>query len=282
MINISLVGIGYWGSNILRELKNVEGVGEIEEIDIKHGKDLDSVTHDNVILATPAWDHKDQTIKLLQQEKNVYVEKPLALNCTDCCIIKSFLRQQVLMVGHIFLYNDRVKKIKELLPRIGNIQYIESNRLNWGRFQKKITTLDSLATHDISMIHYFLGEHEFRNIKHSGHKFSKFEQNDRDEFEFTMSWYYPDKQRTTVIIGDKGTIFWDEQTKVIRLQTNIWVDDRMNYEPSIEEFKIECNPLRNELQHFVDCVKNKTTPITDVDNAIAVAKNLDLLSKTFR
>ena len=72
MVNISLVGIGYWGSNILRELKTVEGVGEIEEIDIKDGKDLDSISHDNVILATPAWDHKDQTIRLLQQDKNVY------------------------------------------------------------------------------------------------------------------------------------------------------------------------------------------------------------------
>ena len=290
MINISLVGIGYWGSNILRELRQVDGVGDIEEIDIKDGKDIDSVTHDNVILATPAWDHKDQVIRLLNQGKNLYVEKPLALTCTDCCIIKSFLRDETLMVGHIFLYNDRVKKIKELLPRIGNIQYIESNRLNWGRFQKKITTLDSLATHDISMIHYFLGEHEFRNVKHSGHKFSKFEQNDRDEFEFTcnnipikfnMSWYYPDKQRTTVIIGDKGTIFWDEQTKVIRLQTNIWEGDRMNYQPTVEEFKIDCNPLRNELQHFVDCVRNNTKPTTDVDNAIAVAKNLDLLTKSF-
>lgn len=290
MVNISLVGIGYWGSNILRELRQVEGVGEIEEIDIKHGKDLDSITHGNVILATPAWDHKDQTIQLLNKNKNVYVEKPLALNCTDCCIIKSFLTNQVLMVGHIFLYNDRVKKIKELLPEIGKIQHIESNRMNWGRFQKKITTLDSLATHDVSMIHYFLGEHEFRNIKHSGHRFSKFQQNDRDEFEFTcngvpikfnLSWYYPDKKRTTIIIGEKGTIFWDEQAKTIKLSTEIWQGDRMNYQPKVEEFNIECNPLRNELAHFVECVQNRSRPITDVDNAIAVAKNLDLLAKSF-
>ena len=291
MINISLVGIGYWGSNILRELKSINGVGDIEEIDIKNGKDLDSITHENVILATPAWDHHDQVVTLLKQNKNLYVEKPLALTSAECIDIKNYIKDQTVMVGHIFLYNDRVLKIKELLPRIGKIQYIESNRLNWGRFQKKITTLDSLATHDISMIHLFLGEHEFKNIKHSGHKFSKFAQNDRDEFEFTcndvpvkfnMSWYYPDKQRTTAIIGEQGTIFWDEQSKIIKLSTDIWQDDRMNYKPTIEEFKIESNPLKNELEHFVQCVENNTTPITDIDNAIAVAKNLDLLSKTFR
>jgi UDP-2-acetamido-3-amino-2,3-dideoxy-glucuronate N-acetyltransferase len=194
------------------------------------------------------------------------------------------------MVGHIFLYNDRVKKIKELLPRIGEIQHIEMNRMNWGRFQTKISTLHSLAPHDVSIIHYWLGIHEFRNIKHSGHKFSDYVQNDRDEFEFTcdkipvkfnLGWYYPEKVRTTAIIGTKGMIFWDEEKKTIKLTTNIWNKDRMNYDPTIECFNVESNPLRNELIEFVECVREKRKPVSDIDNAIAVAKNLDLLSKSF-
>jgi predicted dehydrogenase len=193
------------------------------------------------------------------------------------------------MVGHIFLYNDRVRKIKELLPRIGEIQHIEMNRLNWGRFQTKISTLHSLAPHDVSIIHYWLGTHEFRNIKHSGHKFSDHIQNDRDEFEFTcgnipvkfnLGWYYPEKVRTTAIIGTKGMIFWDEEKKTVKLTTNIWNRDRMNYEPTIEHFEIESNPLRNELIEFVECVRHNRRPLSDVDNAIEVAKNLDLLSKS--
>ena len=83
---------------------------------------------------------------------------------------------QILMVGHIFLYNDRLKKVKSLLSEIGNIQHIESNRLNWGRFQKKISTLHSLAPHDVSIIHYLLGYHEFQYIINIGEKFTKFEQ----------------------------------------------------------------------------------------------------------
>tara|TARA_Y100001970_G_C14253417_1_gene873411 strand:- start:2779 stop:3660 length:882 start_codon:yes stop_codon:yes gene_type:complete len=287
-INISLVGAGYWGSKIAKELKIIQGVGDIEIIDIKDGKTIDDVNYDNVILATPAWDHYMQTIALLQRDKNVYVEKPLSLTCTDCCVIKSFLKDQTLMVGHIFLYNDRVKKIKELLPQIGKIQYIESNRLNWGRFQKKISTLHSLAPHDVSIIHYLLGVHTFENIKHTGHKFSKFEQYDRDEFEFTvnnipvkfnLSWYHPDKIRTMAIIGESGTLFWDEEARTIKLTTNIWNNERFNYEPTVEKFDIESNPLRNELKEFVDCIITKRTPFTDVDNAIDVAKNLDLLAK---
>jgi predicted dehydrogenase len=288
-MRISLVGAGYWGSKLRAELETIPGVDEIEIIDIKEGKDLKDISFDNVILATPAWDHYTQTISLLQKGKNLYVEKPLALTCTDCCVIKSFLRQQTLMVGHIFLYNDRVRKIKELLPRIGEIQHIEMNRLNWGRFQTKISTLHSLAPHDVSIINYWLGTHDFMNVKHSGHRFSDKVQNDRDEFEFTcnnipvkfnLSWYYPEKIRTTAIIGTKGMIFWDEEKKIVKLTTNTWNQDRMNYEPTIEHFDIESNPLRNELIEFVECVRENRKPLTDVDNAIDVAKNLDLLLKS--
>ena len=79
------------------------------------------------------------------------------------------------------------------------------------------------------------------------------------------------------ITGENGSIFWDEELKKIKLTTQIWQSDRMNYKPVVEEFNINSNPLRNELQEFVECVTAKTKPLTDVDNAIEVAKNLDLL-----
>ena len=84
------------------------------------------------------------------------------------------------------------------------------------------------------------------------------------------------------ITGEKGLIFWDEEAKTIKLMTDIWKDERMNYEPKIEKFTVDSNPLRNELQEFVDCIKTKRQPISNVDNAIQVAKSLDLLLKTFR
>ena len=289
-MQISLVGAGYWGSKLKAELQTIPGVDEIEIIDIKDGKTLKDINFDNVVLATPAWDHYSQTLELLAKGKNLYVEKPLALTTQECLDIKSKIKEdQTLMVGHIFLYNDRVHKIKELLPRIGDVQHVEMNRLNWGRFQTKISTLHSLAPHDVSIIHYWLGTYGFQNIRHIGHKYSGKVQNDRDEFSFTcnhiavkfnLSWYYPEKVRTTAIVGTKGMIFWDEETKTVKLITNIWDGDRMNYEPIVEEFRVSSNPLRNELIEFVECVKEKRIPISDVDNAIAVAKNLDLLFKS--
>ena len=164
-MKISLVGAGYWGSKLQKELETIGDVTDVEIIDIKDGKTLEDINYDNVVLATPAWDHYTQTLKLLGQGKNLYVEKPLALTMQECQDIKSKIQNQTLMVGHIFLYNDRVKKIKELLPQLGKIQHVEMNRLNWGRFQTKISTLHSLAPHDVSIIHYWLGTHEFKNIK---------------------------------------------------------------------------------------------------------------------
>ena len=270
----------------------MDGVSDIEIIDIKEGKTLRDISYQNVILATPAWDHYSQTLELLAQDKNLYVEKPLALTADECMTIKNKIKPgQTLMVGHIFLYNDRLKKVKELLPKIGNVQHIESNRLNWGRFQKKISTLHSLAPHDVSIIHYLLGYHEFQYIINIGEKFTKFSQNDRDEFsfecngvsvKFNLSWYYPKKVRNMTITGDKGIIFWDEEAKSVQLTTEIFEKDKMNYNPKIDVFEVESNPLRNELYEFVRCVRDKKNPLTDVDNAIEVAKNLDLLSSGFK
>ncbi len=291
-MQISLVGAGYWGSKLQKELETIPNVDAVEIKDIKDGKTLKDIKYNNVILATPAWDHYKQTIELLEQGKNLYVEKPLALTKEECLDIKSKIKDnQTLMVGHIFLYNDRVKKIKELLPQIGKVLHIESNRLNWGRYQKKIGTLHSLAPHDVSIIHYLLGYHEFKNIICIVDNFTNNTQNDRDEYsficndvsvKFNLSWYYPEKIRTMCITGEKGLIFWDEEARTIKLTTDIWQNDRMNYEPRIETFAVESNPLRNELQEFVECIKTKREPISNVDNAIEVAKNLDLLFKTFR
>ena len=290
-MQISLVGAGYWGSKLKAELETIPGVDEIEIIDIKDGKTLKDINFDNVVLATPAWDHYAQTLELLAKGKNLYVEKPLALTTQECLDIKSKIKEdQTLMVGHIFLYNDRVKKLKELLPRIGKVLHIESNRLNWGRYQKKISTLHSLAPHDVSIIHYLLGYHEFQYIVNVGDNFTHNSQNDRDEYSFicndvsvklNLSWYYPEKVRTMAITGEKGLLFWNEETQTIKLTTEIWQDDRMNYTPKVEIFSIDSNPLRNELIEFVDCVSTKRKPYTDVDNAIQVAKNLDLLLESF-
>lgn len=288
-MKISLVGAGYWGSKIAKELQSIQGVEDTEIIDIKDGKTLDDISFDNVILATPAWEHYSQTIELLKLGKNLYVEKPLGSNATECCEIKKHISDQILLVGHIFLYNDRLKKIKELIDsgKIGEIKYIESNRLNWGRYQKKINTLLSLAPHDMSIVSYILGEHELTNAEYKGVKIREdYPQNDLDTYQFrynnvdikfNLSWYYPEKIRTMVFVGTKGMISWDEEAKTIKCVTDVWKDNWMNYEPTTELWHIRSNPLHNQLKNFVESVCHKIQPVSNVDTAILIARNLDLL-----
>ena len=73
-MQISLVGAGYWGAKLQKELNTIADVESVEILDIKDGKTLEDIKYDNVILATPAWDHYEQTIELLEQGKNLYVE----------------------------------------------------------------------------------------------------------------------------------------------------------------------------------------------------------------
>lgn len=291
MIDISLLGAGYWGSKISEQLKQIEDVGEIEIVDIKDGKTIDDIRFNNVIVATPAWEHYDQTIKLLDRGKNLYVEKPLASTHDECVEIAGHIKDQTLMVGHIFLYNDRLHKIKEIIESgaIGEIKYIESNRLNWGRFQKKISTLLSLAPHDISIVAYILGESELTNAHYKGVKITEYPQTDIDTYQFqycgvdvkfNLSWYYPEKIRTMIFIGDKGMISWDEEKKTIKVTTDVWQNNWMNYEPTTEILNVESDPLQNELRDFIGCIKNKQQPISDINCALNVAKNLDILSKS--
>lgn len=288
-MKISLVGAGYWGSKIARELQAIQGVESTEIIDIKDGKTIRDINYENVILATPAWDHYKQTIQLLDEGKNLYVEKPLASTYAECLDIKQHLVNQTLLIGHIFLYNDRFLKIKELIHsgKIGDLKYIESNRLNWGRYQKKISTLLSLAPHDMSIIADVLGPYELTMADKKSVKIrEEYPQTDIDTFQFryrnvdikfNLSWYYPEKIRTMVFIGTKGIISWDEEKKTVKVITDLWKDDWMNYEPTTEVWHINSNPLRNQLENFVNSVNKKNLPVSNIDIALNVAKNLDLL-----
>ena len=291
-IDISLLGAGYWGSKIANQLKIIPHVNKVEIVDIKDGKTINDIKYKNVIVATPAWDHYKQTCELLDRGHNLYIEKPLALTTKECEDIKTHLKEQIVLVGHIFLYNKRVHKIKELIDKgqIGDVQYIESNRLNWGRFQTKISTLLSLAPHDVSIIHYLLGYEPFTDIHHKGLKFTNKIQYDMDSYQFkckgidikfNLSWYYPAKIRTIVIIGTKGMIHWDEESKKVLYYNNLWDKDRMNYDSFKHpiEYEEDCNPLKNQIKDFVTCINDRSTPFSNVDCAIDVAKNLDLMSQ---
>ena len=178
---IAVIGTGYWGPGIVRNL------ARIESVTLRHLVDLDlsaaqstaerfapgAAAHnsvdraladdhvDAVVIATPIRSHFDLAGRALQAGKHVLVEKPLAMSVGECRELEVLAAERglVLMVGHVFLFNAAVHAVKRYLDsgELGQLQYIHSRRVNLGRVQADLNALWSFAPHDFSILSYWLG-----------------------------------------------------------------------------------------------------------------------------
>ena len=116
-MKLALIGQGYWGSKIAKECYALNIQTDVFEI----GSDISGInpkTHDGVVVATPAEDHADTTIRLLKNQNNILVEKPIAQNSQELKKICNAMEKQKVMVGHILLYNNLYKQIKPLIKTV--------------------------------------------------------------------------------------------------------------------------------------------------------------------
>lgn len=287
MINIALIGSGYWGSKIISSLGGNPLVGKFQIIDVKNGDTIDQIDIDikTAIVATPLWDHYATGLALLERGFDCYIEKPMAETELQCQALKASAADRVLMVGHIFLYHPAMTWIKANIDRIGKIKHVDSQRLNWGIYQTKTTPMHSLLPHDVSIMLELLGD-DVSLSEVDNATFTDNQQPDYVNFNLrindvtvrvTGSWYWPEKIRKITIIGDQGSIVWDDVANRVDLYQGA-VNERRLSELKLDETytpDLTKSPLQLELEHFIDCVNTRTTPKSDVDNAIAVAKVVD-------
>ena len=284
-MKMNLVGAGYWGSKLLESLKQFDVDATV--IDIRNGQTIDDINNsDPVILATPLWQHHEQTVELVKRGHDVYVEKPMAETAEQIEDIASHLKDdQLIMVGHIFLHHPQIHLIKSMLDNgdIGDLTYIRSERSNWGIYQTKTDPVLSLATHDISIVNYFQGPMTVTNAQ--SWNYSNNIVPDRVWFSGTpgydidVSWYSPVRIRRTVLLGTKGQIVWDQDANTVTVSKHS-IEDRRSItdaSPKVYEYDYEYSPLEYELKHWVDCVVNRTTPSTGIRNALEVANVIDSL-----
>ena len=291
MINLALIGSGYWGSKIIESLKKNPNVGRFQIIDVKNGETIDDIESDitTAIVATPLWDHLSTGSELLKRGFDCYIEKPMAQTASECEQLQSLVGDKVLMVGHIFIYHPALQIVRDNIARIGNVQHITSERLNWGIYQTKTTPLLSLLPHDVSIIIDLLGS-DIQVISAVSTTFTDNKVPDFVSFDaqagntsirITGSWYWPERVRKLTIIGDEGHIVWDDSDNRVDVYAGKVVERRLSeltktsYTPDMLK-----TPLELELDHFIDCVANRTTPRTDVVNAIAVARVLDVVQES--
>lgn len=248
MIRVGIVGLGYWGPNLVRCFSDIENckvtavcdqsydqllrikdrfpsVYPIENFDALLDRDL----VDAVVIATPTATHYDLAMKALDHDLHVFVEKPLAKTSAQCreLIRVANERNRTLFVGHVFLHSSPVQKLREMIKsdELGSINYISSRRLNLGPVRKDVSALYDLAPHDISMMLYLLGQKPY-SVTCSG--FDRLNPGIHDVCNLTMlfegnrmgmvhvSWLDPRKERVLTVVGDKRMAVYDdlEQEKI--------------------------------------------------------------------
>ena len=325
MIRIGVIGCGYWGPNIIRNIVqiphvemrkvadlNVERLNHIKclypavKVTTDYREIITDLEIDAVAIATPVHTHKHLTVESFKNGKHVFVEKPMAGSIADAetMVEMAFKKDLQLMVGHTFEYHAAVLKIKEIIDSglLGDIYYINCQRLNLGLFQKDINVVWDLASHDISVILMLLG----REPNHvmsigSSHINPSVEDVATTTLEFDnniigfiqTSWLDPNKVRKMTVVGSKKMLVYDD------IQTNekIWIYDKGVEIPdrydTFGEFsyayhygdivipRIENKePLRSELSHFIDCIENGSRPITDGKNGLRVVKILEAAQRS--
>ena len=242
MINVSIIGYGYWGPNLVRNFNQIEScsVKTVCDLDdkklqkmkanyhsVKATKDCQEIFKDKEIQAVAIATHPSTHFKIAKEAllagKHVFVEKPLCLNSSDAKELAELAEKQnaVLMVGHTFEYNSAVNKIKELIDskQLGNIYYMYSRRLNLGLYQKDTNVIWDLAPHDLSIMFYLLGKKAVSvqamgscNVRPGVEDvaFIKVTLEDKSFCHLHVSWLDPLKVRETVIVGDKKMAVFDD------------------------------------------------------------------------
>lgn len=242
MIRVGVVGLGYWGPNLVRcfsELadckvtafcdQNIDRLlmvknrfPSIQPFD-NYDQLLSADVVDALVIATPTATHFQLASKALKKGIHVFVEKPLARTVEECqqLIELSDANHATLFVGHIFLHSSPVAKLKELIDsgELGNINYISSRRLNLGPVRKDVSCLYDLAPHDISMMLYLLGEQPISvgcfglaHLNEGVHDVCNLNLTFRGNRMgmIHVSWLDPRKERVLTVVGDRKMAVYDD------------------------------------------------------------------------
>jgi predicted dehydrogenase len=253
-----------------------------------------------VLIATPISTHFPLAMAALKAGKHVFVEKPMTASVAEgrALVAAANARRLTLMVGHTFEFSAPVIAIKDLIAsgELGDVYYISSSRINLGLHQKDVSVIWDLAPHDFSILFDWLGE-EPEHLAAFGRGCVKCEIPDVAFMtmrfpsgciaEVQLSWLSPVKLRRTLVVGSKKMLVYDdtesvEKVKVFDHGVNLvepgsYGEFQMSYRTGdIVSPHLEARePLRDEAQHFLDCVRTGAVPKTDGASGLRVVRALE-------
>ena len=253
-----------------------------------YGHMLNGVNLDAVVIATGVSSHFPMAKASLLAGKHTFIEKPMASSVEQCEELVDIAKKNglVLMTGHTFLYSPVVRKIKEIIDKgdIGEIRYICARRLNLGLFQKDINVAWDLAPHDLSIVLSIMGEQPVTvNCRGSAHITPGIEDVTTMCLTFSgqrsaiihSSWLDPRKVREMTIVGSKRMIVYDDLAPLEKIRVFDTRVERPPHYDTFGEFQYAYHygdmyapyikqeePLKTECQHFLDCIRTGTTPVS--------------------
>ena len=250
MVNFGVIGYGYWGPNIVRNLIGLEGTRVLAIADklavareraqkanpgvqmTAHASDVISSSEiDAVAIITPVWTHFELAKAALENGKHIFVEKPFTSTSAQAEVLINLAARKNLkiMVDHTFLFTGAVKKIKQLLQEsmLGKLYYYDSTRVNLGLFQHDVNVIWDLAPHDLAIMDYLIGESPEEIVATGQSHLNALEDVAFITLYFpnqviahiNVNWLSPVKVRTTLIGGEKKMLVWndleaDEKVKI--------------------------------------------------------------------
>ncbi len=314
---LAVIGSGYWGKNLVRnyyEIGALKVICDKDEVLLENFKTqypevetsfalndvLSRQDIEGVVIATPAETHYLLAREALMAGKHVYVEKPLVLDEREGEELIATAEKQnlTLMVGHLLQYHPAFVKLKELIisGELGRINYMYSNRLNFGKIRREENILWSFAPHDISMILAIAGEEPETVFAIGGNYLHrKIADVTTTHLEFPsgmqahifVSWLHPYKEQKLVVVGDrKMAVFNDTEPWADKLLVYSHRIDWQNNVPipnkaDAERVDIrEEEPLKLECRYFIQCLSNGHRPITDGREGLRVLKILKASQKS--
>jgi len=333
MIHLAQIGVGYWGKNLLRNFivaREAQMVAVCDRLASELGKIAALYPHfklyerpdailadphiDAIAIATLPESHFELARMALSVGKHVFVEKPLARTSAECreLIALAARQKRLLMVGHTFLYNAAVHKVREYVQsgELGEIYYLYSQRLNLGRVRQDVDAMWNFAPHDLSIILYWLQQMPLRVAARGSAYLQK---NISDvvfvQLEFYggmtanvhVSWLDPNKVRRMTIVGSEKMVVYDDVASDHKVKVYDKGIPRQNLSASLGEFdsfdkfqliqragdvllpKVDfVEPLKVQCQHFVDCILSNKRPLSDGENGLQVVRILEAAQKSMQ
>ncbi len=313
---LGLIGAGYWGKNLIREFNNLNILHTICDLDEKlleinqkiypHIKAtsswqslLDNQDITCICISLPAELHYKFAKQALEYNKDVFVEKPLALSLQHCQELIQIANKnnKILMVGHLLQYHSCIQKIYEIIDKdyIGNIRYIVSNRFNLGKIRREENVLWSFAPHDISIILRLMKNQLPSSVRCMGQSFVSKDIQDITStvleynncyVQINVNWLNPFKEQKLTIVGTKGMIIFDDTIDdKIKYYSNYmqWnkgqpIANKTNGE--IVLYDRDNSPLYRECQEFLECCITRRESRTDGEEGQRVLRVLEMAQKS--